>query len=261
MGARSFRASAYLNYLTHRKTIQYIHSPFLFELMQNVFDDSTKNRNPYFLEIESHRKKLLKNHTNIEFHDFGAGADKSGETQHVQISAIAKRSLKQAKYARLLNRLIHYFKFSRVVELGTSLGITSLYLAEAAANVYTVDADHTINETAKNNWHQTCKIHGYVFDLNEDWKVLAEKIEKIDLLFVDANHRKEAMIRYYLQSLHYLHEKSVVVFDDIHWNEQTLEAWNILRARNEVTLSFDIFQMGFLFFDTRLSKENFILKY
>jgi predicted O-methyltransferase YrrM len=86
-------------------------------------------------------------------------------------------------------------------------------------------------------------------------------MKQIDFLFVDANHRKEAMIRYYLQALPFIHENSVVVFDDIHWDEETFEAWNILRKRKEVTLSFYIYQMGILFFDKNLSKENFTLKY
>ena len=69
------------------------------------------------------------------------------------------------------------------------------------------------------------------------------------------------MIRYYLQALPFLHEKSVVVFDDIHWSEGTLEAWKLIKARKEITLSFDIFQMGVVFFDKNLSKEDFTLKY
>jgi predicted O-methyltransferase YrrM len=261
MRIQSFRASAYLNYLTHRRTIQYIHSPFLFELMKVVFDDSSKNRKPYFKEIELKRRALMNDKTIIQFNDLGAGADSVGKIQEVQIGAIAKRSLKQAKYARLLNRLIHYLKADRVVELGTSLGITSLYLAEAAKNVYTIEGDISIRRIAKTNWNHDCRIHSYVFDLNESWEMLSDKIGNIDLLFIDANHRKEAMIRYYLQGRTNLHERSVVVLDDIHWNEEALEAWNILRNREEVTLSFDIFQMGFLFFDKRLSKEHFTLKY
>jgi len=261
MGIQSFRASAYFNYIKHRKSIQYIHSPFLFELMQHVFDDSAKNINPYFAEIESKRKLLVDDKTTIQFTDFGAGADIGGMVQEVQIGAIAKRSLKQAKYARFLNRLIHHLKLESVVELGTSLGITSLYLADAAKKVYTVEADHTIRKIARKNWNHDCGIHSYVFDLNESWEMLAAKIGTIDLLFIDANHRKEAMIRYYIQSKSHLHNKSVVVLDDIHWNEETLQAWNVLKSRDEVTLSFDIFQMGFLFFDKRLSKESFTLKY
>lgn len=261
MRIQSFRASAYLNYITHRKSIQYIHSPFLFGLMQYVFDDSLKKRKMIFAEFEAKRKSLVHDKTMIRFQDFGAGADESGMTKEISIGAIAKRSLKQAKYARFLNRLVDHLNARNVVELGTSLGITTLYLADATKKVQTIEADITINNIARKNWDHGCGIHSYVFDLNEKWEMLATKIAKIDFLFIDANHRKEAMIRYYLQSRSSLHEGSVVVLDDIHWNEGTLEAWNILKSREEVTLSFDIFQMGFLFFDKRLSKEHYTLKY
>jgi predicted O-methyltransferase YrrM len=232
--------------------------------MKEVFDDSKKKWLPAFTDIENQRKKLTANHEKIAFEDFGAGGDNTRKKE-LLISAIAAKALKQAKYARFLHRLATYIHATEVVELGTSLGITTSYLATSGRNVkvHTVEADASIQKIARQNWASLSieNIQSYLFDLNEKWTLLANQINKIDLLFVDANHRKEAMIRYVLQALPYLHERSVVVLDDIYWNEDTCEAWNILKARKEVTLSFDIFQMGFLFFDPRLSKENFRLKY
>ena len=264
MSTKSFKATSYLQYLAKRRTIQNIHSPFLFSLMEAVFDDSKKNWPSFFSAIESLRKKLIGSNDKIEFEDFGAGGDKKRKKK-LSISSIASKTVKQAKYARFLYRLALFSKSAQIVELGTSLGITTAYLAsaDADANVYTIEADKNVQKIAQDNWRELNfkNIQSYSFDLNEGWNLLANEINKIDFLFIDANHRKEAMIRYVLQTMPYIHEQSVIVLDDIHWSEEALEAWNILKARREVTLSFDIYQMGILFFDKKLSKEDFTLKY
>lgn len=264
MNKQSFRASTYLRYIKSRKTIQYIHSPFLFNLMQVVFDDTKSKWPSSFYEIENLRKQLRSDAEKIYYEDYGAGGDIQKEKE-LTVGSIAAKALKQAKYARFLYRLAMYSKSVNLIELGTSLGITTSYLAVGndQAKVISVEADESIQNIAKRNWKELSltNIRSYRFDLNTWWFLLSSEMKQIDFLFVDANHRKEAMIRYYLQALPFIHENSVVVFDDIHWDEETFEAWNILRKRKEVTLSFDIYQMGILFFDKNLSKENFTLKY
>lgn len=264
MNKQSFRASTYLRYIKSRRTIQYIHSPFLYNLMQVVFDDARSKWPSSFYEIENLRKQLRNNTERISYEDYGAGGDIQKEKE-LTVGSIAGKALKQAKYARFLHRLALHTQSVNLVELGTSLGITTSYLAVGnnQAKVISVEADESIQNIAKRNWKalSLTNIKSYRFDLNRSWFLLSSEMKQIDLLFVDANHRKEAMIRYYLQSLPFIHDKSVVVFDDICWDEATYEAWNILRNRKEVTLSFDIFQLGVLFFDKNLSKEHYTLKY
>jgi predicted O-methyltransferase YrrM len=264
MGNQSFRAFSYLQYLATAQSIQYIHSPFLYELMKFVFNDSPRNHSPVFAEIETYRQKLIRDKTVIHFEDFGAGADASGKRKkEIAIGDIASKAVKQAKYSRFLFRLVTYLRSTEAIELGTSLGITTAYLASACNQVRTVESDKNVLNVAGLTWKNLSKrnIRSYCFDLNEGWSILCKETDTIDFLFIDANHRKEAMIRYTLQALPYIHQKSVIVLDDIHWSEETFEAWKILKARKEVSLSFDIFQMGVLFFDSNLSKQDFTLKY
>jgi predicted O-methyltransferase YrrM len=264
MGTQSFRAISYVRYLATAKSIQYIHSPFLFELMKYVFDDSKKNYPSSFNEIEECRKKLTGDKRIIQFEDHGAGANGDEKSiKEISVSDIASKAVKQGKYSRFLYRLVDYLKCTEAIELGTSLGITTSYLASACNQVKTVEADKNVLNIAEENWKILSKrnIKSYCFDLNEGWTHLTTDIDTIDFLFIDANHRKEAVIRYVLQALPYIHQKSIIVLDDIYWSEDMLEAWNILKARKEVSLSFDIFQMGVLFFDSNLSKQHFTLKY
>lgn len=263
MDKTSFRLKSYWHYLRNRRSIQYIHSPFLFSLMKVVFDDSSKRRISFFIEIEKVREKNQQNHSLIKFEDFGAGGDQQ-RIQEVAVSSLAGRSVKQSKYARFLYRLGLFTKSKNIVELGTSLGITTSYLSFIPeSTIHTIEADEGVRQLASKNWKELNRtnIRTYIGDLNESLLPIYDKTGRIDFLFIDANHRQEAMIRYYLQALPFLNESSVVVFDDIHWSEDTLKGWNLVKSRPEVTLSFDIFQMGVVFFSKNLSKEDFTLKY
>jgi predicted O-methyltransferase YrrM len=263
-GTYLLRAQTYLHHLRKRRSIQYIHSPFLYALMLDVFNDTSKNQLPLFHEIEQQRKKLLQSSEVLSFKDLGAGGDGTNGLKQVKVARVARRSLKQARYARFLYRLAKYLRAVHIVELGTSLGITTAYLsAVPGALVHTVEGDANIREVALANWAALSINHvdSHVFNLNEKWQELVHSMDRIDLLFIDANHKKEAMLLYYQQAKPRLHEKSVVVFDDIYWSEDTQQAWEVLKKETDVTLSLDIFQMGILFFDKNLSKENFILKY
>src|SRR5687768_8324957 len=201
MGTQSFRAIAYLQYLANAKSIQYIHSPFLFELMKYVFDDSDKNHHPSFSEIESYRKKLMKNEIRIQFEDFGAGSDADASPavrqgkriKDISIGDIASKAVKQGKYSRFLYRLVHYLKCTEAIELGTSLGITTSYLTLTCNQVRTVESDKNVLKVAEETWKDLSKrnIKSYSFDLNEKWSLLCKEIDTIDFLFIDANHRKE----------------------------------------------------------------------
>lgn len=259
----SFRMSSYVSYLKRSKSKQYIHSPFLFELMNKVFSNAGENLESSFEPIEKLRNELKTNSLHFEFEDFGAGGD-TKRRKKVSVAELATRSLKQKKYAIFLNRLATHLKSKSIVELGTSLGITTSYLSRVEnSTISSVEADRSVNCIAMENWKRLKikNIHSFVFDINEGLDALFDQLQKIDFLFIDANHREEAMIRYYIQAIPYLHQQSVVVFDDIHWSKNTLSAWNKVKARPEVTLSFDIFQMGVLFFNKDLSKEDFCLKY
>src|SRR3990167_4906936 len=130
--------SQYFNYFFKARNQHGIHSPFVYELYNNVIKDQT----PFYVfsDIESIRSKLLLSNIQIEINDFGAGSTVNKSNRR-NISDIAKNSLKAPKYAQLLFRLVNRFKPANVLELGTSLGISTMYLAASSSkiNVTTVE--------------------------------------------------------------------------------------------------------------------------
>ncbi len=67
-------AKKYFHYYFHSKNGKGhgVHSPFVFDFIIHVLND--KKKYPCYDTIESLRRSLLKNNTEIEVEDFGAGS-------------------------------------------------------------------------------------------------------------------------------------------------------------------------------------------
>ncbi|MBK5273022.1 MAG: SAM-dependent methyltransferase, partial [Bacteroidia bacterium] len=128
-----------------------IHSPFIFHFINNVLND--KN---YYLEfdlIEDTRRELLKDQTDLFVEDFGAGSSLS-KTNKRTIASIARNAAKHKKYSRLLFRIVKEYKPNTILELGTSLGISTSYLAAGlpSANVITIEGASEAANIARINF-------------------------------------------------------------------------------------------------------------
>jgi hypothetical protein len=92
-------------------------------------------------------------------------------------------------------------------------------------------------------------------------KVLAE-IPRLDFAYIDGNHTEEATLKYFHLLKEKCDENSVLVFDDIYWSEGMTRAWDNIKADKSVTLTIDLYRMGWVFFRKgKLAKEDFILRY
>ena len=91
--------------------------------------------------------------------------------------------------------------------------------------------------------------------------VALKKLGSVDLVYIDGNHRKEALLDYFDRCLNYIHNNSVIVCDDIHASKGMEEAWNIIIQRPGVTVSLDFFYSGWVFFRKESSLQHFKLRY
>ena len=143
-----------LKYLNYRLTSSNgkghgIHSPFVFSLIKDVLNDKT--RYPEYKEIEELRRKLLADNTPVPLEDYGAGSFAGHGSRSV--STITSLAAKSPKYAALLFRIVKYYKPHYILELGTSLGISTAYLAAADKNSVVVsgEGNFVVASKAKNN--------------------------------------------------------------------------------------------------------------
>ena len=215
-----------------------------------------------FDKIEHARKKLLISKKEIDVIDFGTG--KSGKRK---ISEIAERSLKNKKYAQLLFRLVYHFKPNTILELGTSLGITTCYLASANQNskVITIEGSSEIMNEARKNFSEMNLSNIETVTGNFD-SVLPTILRQLpnancQLAFFDGNHKKIPTLKYFSQCIDHANNDSVFVFDDIHWSDEMEEAWEEIKSHSKVTVTIDLFFLGLVFFRKEQAKENFILRF
>ena len=253
----------YINYRLTAYTEHDLHSPFMF----NLYMELLKNKHPFndFEELNTIRQELQNNISTIEITDFGAGSKKLRSNTRV-INQIAKHGIAQKKQAEFLYRLLNKYTPNTVVELGTSIGLTSLYLAKANAKstVYTIEGCPNLynfsNELFKER--HVKNIHSINGNFNIEFPKLLSQLNSLDFLYIDGNHAYEPTMNYFKIALEKKNTNSIFVFDDIYWSSEMEKAWKEISTHPEITLSLDLFYFGIVFFRTEnINKEHFILKF
>ncbi|RZL15271.1 MAG: class I SAM-dependent methyltransferase [Pedobacter sp.] len=253
------------DYLKHRlasKTRHGTHSPFVYKLTDEVIYDF-QIKNEYEI-IEAQRKKLFNDHSVITVTDLGAGSHLN-KNRTKRISQIAKNALKNPRLAQLIYRLAKNNNPENIVELGTCLGITTAYLSKAcpAADIITIEGCPQTAEVAYRNFVQLelDNIELRVGNFDEILPAVLEDTPKLDFVYIDGNHRKDATLNYFRWCLPKVHEGSLLIFDDIYWSKEMKEAWEEIKQHPEVTVTIDLFWIGLVYFRKGQAKEHFKIKY
>ena len=254
--------SSYFKYLFTAKSKYSAQAPFLYDFITKVVNQNSDDEN--CKNIESLRKELCKSEDTIKITDFGAGSHVNNNKTR-KIKDVARNSAKNAKFGKLLYRIIQFYKPNNILELGTSLGISSLYLAKANQNskVFTFEGCPETANIAEQNFKKlnTNNINITLGDFNKTLNSKLEVIKTIDLAFIDGNHQEKPTIDYFEKCLKYSNNDTIFIFDDIHWSEGMEKAWNYLKAHQKITLTIDLFFVGIVFIKSEVSKENFTIKF
>ena len=271
-----------------------IHSPYLFRLVRFVLRD--ENAYYCFRDIERRRELLLACEDSLDVVDYGSAGSPEGLHVQRRVCDIAKNHLESARVGQMLFRIVNFLHEEekrplQILELGTSLGITTAYLAsvDSRNKVVTMEGSEAVLRVAQGVWKMLKLeniewIQGNIDDTlyniysvqNSDVRVQRSDVriqnsefrcqsseakgEKIDLAYVDANHTYEATMRYADFLLNRLTEKGILVLDDIHYSEQMERAWSELKADPRVTTSMDLYHVGLLFVDTHYLKRHYRIR-
>ena len=258
-------AKKYLHYYINAKNGKGhgIHSPFVFDFVIHVLNDA--NKYECYRKVEPLREDLLKDKSIIEVEDFGAGSAVIPAAKR-RIKSIAKSSLKNKKFAKLLFRIVNYYQPQTIIELGTSFGITACYMACAnkKSEVYTFEGSKAIADIASLNFKkaglQNINLVRGKFD--DTFLDTLTTIHKAGLAFLDGNHRKSATLEYFTQLQKKSAPGSIFIFDDIHWSLDMEEAWEQIQQHPSVTLTIDLFFIGLVFFNPDFKvKQHFTIRF
>jgi len=252
---------SFLKYLCASKGPNSVHSPFVFELYTEAI---LAKKNVYrTAELENLRDELLKDQTDIIQQNEGAGSKKPKTS--TTVSSIAKISGSPLKYCRLLFRLVNRFKPATSLELGTSLGISTMHIAaaEPSGKLITLEANPEAIAVANENFRKAGLSNVKVIEglFSKTLPGALKELKRLDLVFVDGDHRKQPTLSYIRQMLPYFHNDSLLIMDDIHWSKEMEEAWEEVKKLPEVTVTIDLFRIGLVFFRKEQVREHFILRF
>lgn len=259
-----FRATRYLKYILlsrHRKG-HGIHSPFVFDLISRIFRN--KIDPDIVCTIEMIRKKMISDQRSIIVNDLGSGSERL-KTNVRKVSQIARYAPVKRKYGILLSNMAAEFGEPLIVEFGTSFGISTMYMASGCphAKIKTIEGCRETSEIAKQNINEAGirNVEVITGSFDEILPVILDKSNTPGLVFIDGDHRKEPVIRYFTQIAKRSDSKTVIIIDDINYSKEMEEAWEEIKRFDKVSVSVDIFRMGIVFFREGIVHNDYIIRY
>ncbi|MDC0230542.1 class I SAM-dependent methyltransferase [Aureispira] len=249
----------FLKFYWRSETKYTVKSPFVVSLIENVIED---DRTYYdFGALRRLRIILEQNNTKLKIKDLGAGS-KTTNSKERSIKSILKSAVSPQWQCEFLFRLVHYLQPQNRLELGTSLGLSSLhqYIPLRGAPFYTLEGCPNIAKTATDNFKKlkAQNIQLSVGDFSKTLPVVLDKISRLDYVYIDGNHQKTPTLSYFEQCLKCSHTDTIFVFDDIHWSADMESAWDEIKQHPKVTLTIDLFYLGLVFLSSeKAEKQHF----
>jgi predicted O-methyltransferase YrrM len=239
-----------------------IHSPFIFDIVSGIFQNKIDPE--IVFKIEMIRKKMLRDKRLVGVNDLGSGSRRMKHDLR-RVSDIAKYSAVSEKYGMLLFNIASAFGGSSIIEFGTSLGISTMYLASSLPGsiVYTMDGCQSTSEIAHSNFLEAGleNINILTGSFDESLQTLNNGSIHPGLIFIDGDHRKEPTLRYFDKVADISGNDTVVIIDDIYHSSGMADAWEVIKSNPRVTTTIDIYKMGLVFFRKGLFRHNYIIRY
>lgn len=249
-----FRVFSYLVYYWRAQSNLYIHSPFVFDFLNQV----NANRHLPILEMNNYRAILAQDSSDFSYitNDRTITTTTANRYHRTSISD---------RYGRILMTAAKQVKANNFLELGTSLGVSTAYLFFSLPTIHgiTIDSNtHAIIKT-KAFFDTQFSNHNIKF-INETFDAVLtpklKEIQNLDFAFIDGDHRNESTLRYVKTILPYLSENAAIVLDDIRWSKDMYKTWSELIELPEFNYTIDFGRIGILYkINNHSHKQHFYL--
>ena len=208
--------------------------------------------------IEAYRDLLATSKESIKLEEDGKIIIKS-IAQRYHSTSISPR------YGRLLYQTSKYIQANHFLELGTSLGVSAMYLTLSNQSIRGISIDYMDSSIEFcNARYQELGITNNQFIRGSFEEVLPRILNldaTIDLVYIDGDHSYEATMNNTYTILPFLSANSVVILDDIRWSPGMFRAWNELKMIKSFNYSIDFGRIGLLFkVQNSPVKQDFILR-
>jgi predicted O-methyltransferase YrrM len=245
----------YINYRLKSKSRYGIHSPFVYAFSDKCLSIPVAQSDKKI--IEKIKRELKNDHQSLSIADHGAGSKRLGNNR--KVSSIYRTSSSKGKYGRLLYRIAKFYNTEKILELGTSVGVGTSYLALAnpKALITTVEGCPATANIAS----RTLNIFKNVNIVNNTFDQYLDRLddEKFDLIFLDGHHDGDALLNYTERLINHMNDDCFLILDDIRWSKGMKNAWDKLLSDDRFHLSMDFFRMGILMKRPAQEKEHFVI--
>ncbi|MDH6310372.1 putative O-methyltransferase YrrM [Dysgonomonas sp. PFB1-18] len=202
-----------------------IHSPFVYNLVTKVIEEKT----PYHA------------YEDIKF-------ALEGTHRHYRLN----------KINRFLFRMVNYFGAKNILEIGSGYGVNTLCLTASSANISCISVETNSSKYTKaqelyKRWDRDINLH--------TGKDLPVPEQKQDCIFIDMNNYNFSHVdlNQYLLNLSY--EKTFIIVKGIRTNKRHQALWRSIMDIEGRTAALDLFNIGVLFFDTKLYRWSYKISF
>jgi predicted O-methyltransferase YrrM len=238
-----------------------INSSTIVEFITEVLYSSCPSSDQEWLD--QIRQQLLKLDMVLQVENAGA-TSKRFKSSSRKLSNMVKLSSVRAKYGELLYRLVQFYQPQTVIELGTSIGLSALYMAKASPESQIVSIEYSASlcrfaqNLARNKHLSNVRVLQGKFD--DILPSLAQNFPPPGLVFIDGNHNEKATLRYFEFFTYYM-DKGMLVFDDIYWSKGMYRAWKKIQTDARAVAIIDLFQFGIVFLDKTITPGKYRMRY
>jgi predicted O-methyltransferase YrrM len=210
--------------------------------------------------MAKHREALNSDNETITVTDFGAGSRVFSSNSR-KVSAIAKHAGIGKKRQHLLYKLVRYLKPATILELGTSLGLSTMAMALGNPEAVVKTLEGCSNTAHKaSSYFNAFKIHNVELKVSNFDAYLAENEVSCDLIYMDGNHNGEKTLEYFDILKKQANNNTLIILDDIYWSPEMTAAWKKIISDEQVSVSIDTFQWGLVFFRKEQHKQHFKIR-
>jgi len=155
-----------------------------------------------------------------------------GEVHKISLNDVATTASIPQYWGTFLYLCANAFRARAILELGSCAGISGCYLGAGkdCSKLITIEGSPALAALAESNIRQITNhilVVNALFDMGLD-KILPNLEEKFDLVYIDGQHGKRAMLHYFKRLTPYLNKGSIILIDDIHWSPDTQKGWQLL---------------------------------
>jgi predicted O-methyltransferase YrrM len=181
-----------------------------------------------------------------------------------RLTEIARNDGKSEHYGKLLYALVDFYKPKRLLETGTSLGISTLYQALAMdhdAQLTTIEGVEGLHQRASKAFQGICtkQVDFMLGKIDDCLSQLMNKDLEVDWVFLDGDHRYESTLAAVHSLLPAMSDGGVILLDDIRWSDGMWHAWKECSSLPCVSHAVDFHMLGLLVFKKQSQKQFYTL--